>query len=199
MNHLAHLFLASPGSDSLLGNLSGDFVKGTLDGRFSSGIAGGILQHRRIDAFTDAHPAVAEFRRVIDAGHYGRIIADMFLDHFLAFTWSEWSSEPLPDFLRRVFGELDGREGEMPERLRRVYPAMRDHRWLESYATFDGIWTALYFLSRRVSREPRLEMWTYLLIHEREKLEAQFRSFMPDVIRFARDQAIFGSSASSCR
>ena len=152
MNHLAHLFLASPGSDSLLGNLSGDFVKGALDGRFSAGIARGILQHRRIDAFTDGHPAVSEFRRVIDAGHYGRIIADMFLDHFLAFTWSEWSSEPLRDFLERVFGELDVREGEMPERLRNVYPAMRDHRWLESYATFDGIWTALYFLSRRVSR-----------------------------------------------
>ena len=196
MNHLAHLFLASPGSDSLLGNLSGDFVKGALDGKVSAGIAQGIRQHRRIDAFTDRHPAVSQFRRVIGAGHYGSVIADMFLDHFLAFTWSDWSSEPLRDFLGRVFGVLDARVEEMPGRLRLVYPAMRDHRWLESYATFDGIWTALYYLSRRVSREPRLEMWTYLLIHERETLERQFRSFMPEVIRFA-SQTIDGSSASS--
>ena len=57
MNHLAHLFLAAPTAESLIGNLSGDFVKGAIGDRFPPGIAAGIAQHRRIDAFTDAHPS----------------------------------------------------------------------------------------------------------------------------------------------
>ncbi len=57
MNHLAHLFLAGDSAESLIGNLSGDFVKGILGDRFSPGIREGIAQHRSIDAFTDSHPA----------------------------------------------------------------------------------------------------------------------------------------------
>src|SRR5690242_14634083 len=71
MNHLAHLFLAAPTAESLIGNLAGDFVKGRIGDRFPPAIADGIAQHRRIDAFTDSHPSVAAFRRVLipDHGH----------------------------------------------------------------------------------------------------------------------------------
>jgi acyl carrier protein phosphodiesterase len=188
MNHLAHLFLASPGSDSLLGNLCGDFVKGSIDGRFSEGVRRGIAQHRHIDEFTDTHPAVTAFRRVIAAehGHYARVIADIFFDHFLVATWSDWSDETLEEFLHRVWTTLDPRQEEMPERLRRIYPRMRDDGWLQSYGTFDGVWTALYWISRRFSREPRLEFAAPLLIHERKELEHRFRQFFPEVIDYAR-------------
>ena len=37
-------------------------MKSRLDDRFAPGIRDGIRQHRRIDAFTDAHPRVAAFR-----------------------------------------------------------------------------------------------------------------------------------------
>lgn len=184
MNHLAHLFLASPGDDlALLGNLAGDFVKGPASGR----LAPGIMQHRRIDAFTDTHPQAGAFRRVVaaDHGHYARVIADIFLDHFLATEWSRFSPVPLPDFLSGVFARLDPFVDEMPGRLRVVYPMMRDDDWLSSYASIDGIWRALYFLSQRFSRQPRLEMATHLLIDAREALLDRFHRFMPDVIAHA--------------
>src|SRR5579885_1141988 len=78
MNYLAHLFLARDDAESLIGNLAGDFVKGPLRDRFTPGIRDGIMQHRHIDAFTDTHPQVAAFRRVLipDHGHYARIISD---------------------------------------------------------------------------------------------------------------------------
>jgi acyl carrier protein phosphodiesterase len=86
MNYLAHLFLAGDDAESLIGNLAGDFVKGALHDRFTPAIRQGIVKHRRIDAFTDSHPSVAAFRRVLipEHGHWSRVIADVFFDYFLA-------------------------------------------------------------------------------------------------------------------
>lgn len=188
MNHLAHLFLAAPTAESLLGNLSGDFVKGALNGRFPPGVAAGIMEHRRIDAFTDSHPEVAVIRRIIGSGHghYSRVISDMFLDHFLACRFEEYARESLPRFLRRTWATLDPHVDSMPGHLRHVYPIMRDEGWLPSYASFDGIWIALFNISRRFSRQPRLEIATPLLITNRQAMLDSFGRFMPDVIRYAK-------------
>jgi acyl carrier protein phosphodiesterase len=184
LNHLAHLFLAGDTAESLLGNLAGDFVKGPVRGE--TPIERGIVEHRRIDAFTDSHPEAGAFRRVIaeDHGHYARVIADIFLDHFLVTEWSSFSEEPLERFLERTFDTLDPHVGRMPGRLPQVYPHLRE--WLPSYGSIDGVWTSLFHLSRRFSRQPRLEQATHLLIDARPALLEHFHRFMPDVIRYAK-------------
>jgi acyl carrier protein phosphodiesterase len=188
MNHLAHLFLAGNTAESLLGNLSGDFVKGALGDRFPPGVRQGIVEHRRIDEFTDTHPSVAAFRRVIipEHGHYSRVISDVFFDHFLSSDWDDYTTETLDDFLRRIFTTLDPHIDEMPGHLRFVYPRMRDEGWLESYIDPDGIRIALRNLSRRFSRAPRLDAAVHLLTDARPELHARFREFFPDVIGFAK-------------
>jgi acyl carrier protein phosphodiesterase len=187
MNYLAHLFLAGDTAESLIGNLAGDFVKGPLCDRFPPAIAEGIRNHRRIDAFTDTHPAVAAFRHVLipEHGHYARVIADVFFDHFLATRWNDYSPEPLEAFLRRIFATMDTQTALMPERLAAVYPHMRDGRWFLSYRTLDGIHAALFHLSKRLSRQPQLETATRHLVDSREELEGRFREFFPDVTAFA--------------
>src|SRR5947208_319484 len=157
MNHLAHLFLAQPTAESLIGNLAGDFVKGRLGDRFPPAIADGIRHHRRVDAFTDAHPAVAAFRRVLipEHGHYARVISDMFFDHFLAVDFERWAGESLPSFLSRTYALIDPHVDELPGRLRVVYPRMRD--WLPPYATIEGMHIALTNLSCRLSRPPPVD------------------------------------------
>jgi acyl carrier protein phosphodiesterase len=187
MNHLAHLFLAGDTPESLLGNLAGDFVKGRLNGRFTPGIRAGILEHRRIDAFTDAHAEVGAFRRIIarEHGHYARVIADMFFDHFLANEWDAYSREPLTMFLEHVFRTLDARVEDMPEPLRRIYPRIRDEGWLLSYRQLDGIQSALFYMSRRFSRPVRLETAAHLLRDARPELLAHFRTAFPDIMAYA--------------
>lgn len=189
MNHLAHLFL--PGDVSpkrLAGNLAGDFVKGLLGDRFTPEMREGILQHRRIDAFTDSHPAVSAFRRVLipDHGHYARVIADMFLDHFLAARFDELAGESLHDFLARTFAAIDPLAPELPGMLRHLYPRIRDERWLESYGEISGIHLALANMSLRFSRRPQLETATRHLIDSRRELEHRFDQFFPDVLEYAR-------------
>lgn len=188
VNHLAHIFLAGDSDDSLLGNLAGDFVKGPLRGQFPPGVERGIAEHRRIDAYTDSHPQAGAIRRIVAAeqGHYARVIADIFLDHFLATEWRTYSAETLDRFLQRVFARLDPYQRSMPGRLRTIYPRLRDGRWLQSYATIDGVWTALFHISGRFSRKPRLEMATHLLIDARPALLDTFHRFMPDVIAHAK-------------
>ena len=188
MNHLAHLFLAGPTAESLIGNLSGDFVKGAIGDRFPPGIAAGIAQHRRIDAFTDAHPSVAAFRRVLtpEHGHYARVISDIFFDHFLACRFDELGGEPLDDFLARTFALIDPHAESLPGMLRFIYPRIRDERWLQSYRELDGIHGALTNISLRFSRRPRLETATRYLIDSRAELEGHFDAFFPEVVVLAR-------------
>jgi acyl carrier protein phosphodiesterase len=184
MNYLAHLFLADDDAESLIGNLAGDFVKGLLGERFTPGVRRGIQHHRRVDAFTDSHPAVAAFRRVLipEHGHYARVIADVFFDYFLTASWSRYSpGETREDFLSRVFATIDPHVDALPGDLRRVYPRMRDERWLQSYGEAGGVYLALSGLSRRLSRRPRLETATHHLVDSRAELERRFHQFFPEV------------------
>jgi acyl carrier protein phosphodiesterase len=189
VNHLAHLFLAGHSAESLIGNLAGDFVKGALGERFPSAIREGIAQHRRIDAFTDSHPSVAAFRRVLttEHGHYSRVIADMFFDHFLACRFDEYAGESLQSFLARTFATIDPHVEMLPGMLRVLYPRIRDEQWLQSYREVEGIRFALANMSRRFSRRPHLETAARHLVDSRAELERRFEEFMPDVIAFARE------------
>ena len=194
MNHLAHLFLAGDTPESLIGNLAGDFVKGPLHDRFAPAIRDGIMHHRRVDAFTDAHPSVAAFRRVLvpEHGHYARVIADMFFDHFLARRFDEYAGEPLESFLARTYALIDPYESELPGTLRWVYPRMRDEGWLQSYRDVESIHFALKNMSRRFSRRPQLETASRHLVDSRAELEHRFEEFFPEVMAFARN-AVAGS------
>lgn len=185
MNYLAHLFLAGDSAESMIGNLAGDFVKGPIRG--DDAISAGIRKHRKIDVYTDAHPSVAAFRRVLipDHGHYARVIADVFFDHFLANDFGRYSGETLEAFVARVHAALDPHAHELPGRLRLVYPYMRDQQWLLSYRDVAGIDLALTNLSRRLSRQPHLEAATHHLTDSRRELERRFHDFFPDVIEFS--------------
>jgi acyl carrier protein phosphodiesterase len=188
MNFLAHLFLAGDTPESLIGNLAGDFVKGPLHERFTPGIRAGIMAHRKIDSFTDTHPHVAAFRRVLipEHGHYARVIADVFLDHFLACHFDEFANEPLEAFIERTHATLDAHIDELPERLRDVYPWMRDQQWLLGYREIAGIELTLARMSGRIARRPDLASATRHLIGSRGELERRSRAFFPEVIAYAK-------------
>ncbi len=199
MNYLAHLFLAGTDADSLIGNLAGDFVKGRIGDDVPPGIAAGIRQHRRVDAFTDSHPAVAAFSRVLspEYGHYARVIADVFFDHFLAVDFRRYASEPLEAFLTRVYATIDPHADRLPGNLRIVYPRMRDEGWLASYQSIYGIRMALGGISHRLSRRPHFAPSVHFLedAGTRAELERLFREFFSEVISMTRESGV-GSRGS---
>ena len=188
MNYLAHLYLSEPNDDAWLGSLLGDFVKGPLDGRYGEDITRAIALHRKIDSFTDAHPVVlrSKSRVSADRRRYAGIMIDMFYDHFLAKYWHEFRDEPLGEFSARIYAILGQRHALLPERLQQMAPHMAQWNWLGSYAEVGSICTALNRMGQRLTRENRLLNSTDELVANYEQLEADFRAFLPEVLRFAR-------------
>ena len=70
MNYLAHLYFGRKSDASLVGNLMGDFAKGTekaLREKYPDAVVEGILMHRKIDAFTDEHRLFKESRILLSS------------------------------------------------------------------------------------------------------------------------------------
>ena len=86
MNYLAHIYLSNEEEEITLGNFIADGVKGKKYVQFPLGIQQGILLHRAIDSFTDAHPIVRKSTKRLHKkyGHYSGVIVDILYDHFLA-------------------------------------------------------------------------------------------------------------------
>ncbi len=191
MNYLGHLYLSPPGEDALLGSLLGDFVKGPIANRYPGPVARAIALHRRLDAYTDSHPAVRLSKSRMSAARrrYAGIMIDLFYDHFLARHWDEFHEEPLRVFSTRVYQMLDRRRDELPERLQRMVPSMVRWDWFGSYAEVESIHGALNRISQRLKRvNPLIDSADELLEHYAD-LEADFRRFLPEARAFVSQQS----------
>jgi acyl carrier protein phosphodiesterase len=189
MNFLAHLFLSGPAAratyaDVLVGNFIADSVPGKQVENYPPAVQAGIRLHRAIDTFTDQHPAVRRSTQRLRAAGYGKyagVISDMFLDHFLARGFPEFSAESLVDFTQRVYALLTARQAEMPPRVQQFLPHLTRHNWLLGYAQFEGISRALAGLSRRAIAGSGMETAVVELQANYAEYEADFREFFPQL------------------
>jgi acyl carrier protein phosphodiesterase len=189
MNFLAHLYLADRRPDALLGSLMGDFVKGPLQGRFPPELTRALSQHRKVDAFTDAHPMVRVSRARMPPARrrFAGIMVDVFYDHFLALQWEDYADQPLEAFAHEVYALLRTREAILPERLRRIAPLMAQFDWLTSYRRVEAVHVALDRMGERLKRGNALLGAGSELMANYAGLEADFRAFFPELVRFARE------------
>ena len=189
MNFLAHLFLSgSPAvpvyADLLAGNFIADSVPGKQLETYPPAVQTGIRLHRAIDTYTDQHSVVRRATQRLRAAGYGKyagVISDMFLDHFLARYFAEFSEESLADFARRVYALLTARQAEMPARVQHFLPYLTQHNWLLGYVHLEGIAKALAGLSRRASAGSGMETAVAELKANYEAYEADFREFFPQL------------------
>lgn len=191
MNFLAHLYLAPDDDDALLGSLMGDFVKGPLHGAYAPGIERALILHRRIDAFTDAHPVVRRSRWRVHPTRrrFAGILVDMFYDHYLARDWTRYAAQPLEQFARRVYDLLHARRDAMPARLRMIVPYMTEQDWLSSYRRVDAIEHAIERIGQRLKRGNPLLGAGADLTGNYADLAEDFEEFFPQLIAFARAEA----------
>ena len=107
MNFLGHLVLAEDNDDSRIGNYLGDFVKGNearINELYPGKIAEGIINHRRVDQFTDAHSAVISAIALMKpfSGKFAPIVIDILMDYYLIKHWKKFTAA---DFQRK-FGAI---------------------------------------------------------------------------------------------
>ncbi|HCX88427.1 MAG TPA: DUF479 domain-containing protein, partial [Gammaproteobacteria bacterium] len=121
MNTLAHLYLSGDDPELILGNFIGDSVRGDEFSQLEQRVQQGVMLHRKIDRFTDGHPVFRQISALMrkDFGRYCSVVADVFLDHFLAREWERFDSRPLEDYTRWIHQILARRIDTCPERSRR--------------------------------------------------------------------------------
>lgn len=188
MNYLAHAWLARHSDDAILGGLLGDFVFGQSvlrDWRPSVRVE--IVRHRRIDRYTDDHPAVVEARTLFGGlRRYAGIVLDVYFDHCLARDWWRWNDASLEAFTDRVYRVLREHREELPPRLQAVAPRMAAHDWLGSYAQRENVDHAVHGIATRLSRNgERLVDCLDVLRANEAAVDAAFEAFFPDLLAAA--------------
>ncbi|RMF55556.1 MAG: DUF479 domain-containing protein, partial [Calditrichaeota bacterium] len=177
-------YFAEPTPESLIGNLLPDFLSGPPEKHLlSQPILKGMDLHRKIDAFTDAHPVVLRSqRRLNDQYRLVRgIIIDMFFDHFLAANWAEFHHVSLKRYSEQVYGVFEEHRGLLPPRLARILPYMIKDNWLYSYQSLEGIEMALSRMSTRLTRKIELEKSVDVLRMNYNDFKNDFYLFFPEL------------------
>jgi acyl carrier protein phosphodiesterase len=188
MNWLAHLLLSEPTDEFRIGNLLPDMVP--LNGLtgLPPGFLRGVNCHRRIDAFTDAHPVVRRSIGRLESRHrrFGGIIVDLFYDHFLAQDWAAYSRLPLERFTEEVYAAFVRQRRWIPAPAVPVLEAMSEGNWLCSYREREGVRIALNRIGARLKKPQQLgEAVADLELHH-DALLGDFQQFLPELLAHVR-------------
>jgi acyl carrier protein phosphodiesterase len=192
MNFLAHFHLAWPDPGLVAGGLEGDYRKGLLRGELPRNIESGVRLHRAIDAYTDAHPVIAQLKRQFPAGlrRYAGILIDLSFDHFLSVHWARFSDITLEEFSHKVYSTLSDNGPHLSDGSRRMLGRLIEHDILGLYGDWDTIPASAERIGRRFRREnPFLDIGA-ALAGERGRLEHAFLSFYPDLQVYSNELQI---------
>lgn len=190
MNYLGHAVLSFGNGGILTGNMIGDYVKGRLAlEQYPEEIKKGILLHRKIDSFTDAHPATQR-AKIWFREHYGLYagaLMDTLYDHFLANDAKYFSSHTdLLSFTQKTYEQLAGNTQYFPERFAAMFPHMQEHNWLYGYRTLQGVQRSLQGLFRRASHMPAPDIAYQTFVTYYYQLAQCYYELMDDVVKFVK-------------
>jgi len=184
MNYLAHMFLSDDTPLSMLGNFLGDFVKGSVEGKFQQEIVDGIMHHRRIDHFTDSNSIVSSSKKLISEARcrFSGIIIDVLYDHFLARNWNLYSKICFDDFIEIVYKNLYSHRKGIPSTAELCIEKMLKEDWLRSYGSLEGIDKTFKRISERLKRKNNLCSAIEDLEMNYHVLNTHFLLFFPRLI-----------------
>ena len=186
MNYLSHIFLS--GEDELLkiGNFMGDAVHGKKYLLLHETIQKGIILHRAIDTFTDAHPVFRKSKHRLhqNYGHYSGIIIDIFYDYFLSKNWSQYSNVALNDCILIFYKSLQEHYHLLNEKTQELVPYMITQNWLGSYGTKEGIALTLKRMDYRFKNQSNMQLAIKELNEFEAEFEAEFKEFFDEIIVF---------------
>ncbi|MES2804618.1 MAG: ACP phosphodiesterase [Bacteroidota bacterium] len=192
MNFLAHIYLSGDNDLIKIGNFMADGIRGKHFESYPLEIQKGIILHRAIDTFTDAHPIFRKSTKRLHEKyhHYAGVIVDVFYDHFLAKNWNKYSDEKLDDFVARFYQSLHDNHINLSERTKGMMPYMIEHNWLVSYQTVEGINRILTQMDQRTKNESKMRFATNELSEFYPEFEEEFTNFFQELILFSNTKII---------
>jgi len=181
VNFLAHLVLSPGGEKIMAGNFFADQVKGHAWQYLEEEYAQGVLLHRRIDTFVDAHPLVREAKQLLDPrfGLFKGVLLDVFWDHFLARDLDLHSGLSLIPFVDHAHQTLTAHAPYFHPRAAHLVEAMKRGHWLTGYAHLSSVDTILKQMSARFPHANPMGQGLEALEASYDPLERIFCEFWP--------------------
>lgn len=188
MNFLAHIYLSFNDPEITLGNFFADHIRGNKFKHLPIKVQKGILLHRNIDTFTDAHPITKQSSKRLhkNYSHYSRVIVDIYYDHFLAKNWSEYCEVPLNEFVNEFYTLLEENYELLPLSTKRMMPYMIADNWLYNYSNLEGISRVLNGMNRRTNNRSKMNFAIVDLEKYYGEFEKEFTDFFKELITFSR-------------
>lgn len=187
MNFLAHIYLSGNNKQITIGNFIADGIRGKKYLKYPKDIQTGILLHRQIDTFTDAHKTVRVSTKRLhkNYGHYSGVIVDILYDHFLAKNWNQYSNVPLAEYIEDFYTNLQDNFEILPSRIQKMMPYMISDNWLLSYASIEGIAKVLDGMNRRTQNRSQMNLAINELQEFYNDFEDEFTHFFDELIHFS--------------
>lgn len=150
----------------------------------------GILLHREIDTYTDAHEIVRISKRRLHERyrHYDGVIIDIFYDHYLAKNWKNYSQIPLDVYVDSVYNLLQKNFTILPQKTQEMLPYMIEYNWLYNYQFAKGIQEVLNGMNRRTNGKSHMNLATEDLLEHYTIFENDFTTFFEDLRTFSHQK-----------
>jgi acyl carrier protein phosphodiesterase len=179
MNFLAHIYLSGTNDLIKIGNFMADGIRGNDYLHFPEEVKKGILLHRYIDTFTDAHPIYRKSKHRLHEkyGHYAGVIMDIVYDHFLAKNWNNYSDENLEDYAANFYKTLENNYDILTTKTQNLLPYMIERNWLVSYASIAGLEMILFQMDYRTKHRANMHEAIVELEQFYIEFEAEFTLF----------------------
>lgn len=186
MNYLAHVLLSKSDIDYQLGNLLTDTLKGKVWQGATQAHIDGIIMHKKIDKFTDAHPVFDRARDRLGEGYLRGVVIDIAFDHFLSKHWQTFVRMSLADFIATFYAATASQRNTLPPKAQMFIAHIVSDDVLSRYGDFDDLIDAFARVDKRLSakllaKESMSEHFPVLAANY-EEIETDFLAFFPDLM-----------------
>ena len=188
MNHLAHIVLSGDEPRMQVGGLLGDFWRGALSPEWPEALARGVMLHRHVDTWTDAHPVLARTRALFPPPfrRYAGILLDVWFDHLLARDFIRLTGVPLEEVAQCAYAALREETTPLPAAFTLFAARLERQRGLERSTDLDYIEGVLERIAMRLARSNPVASALPVLESLATPVARAFEEFWPELSRYAQ-------------
>lgn len=190
MNFLGHIYLSGDDDQLIIGNFIADCVKGKKYLDYPEGIQKGILLHRSIDSFTDNNIHIQQIKTLLRPTYklYSGVVTDLFVDHYLASNWLNFSKKPLKEYSEEVYKIFQLNYEILPAKIQGFLSNLIERNRLLSYSEISGVEEALMIMAYKTSLPGKSAEAIKILKGNYDELKTLSLQFITEVSSFTKTE-----------
>ncbi len=190
MNFLGHIYLSGDDDQLIIGNFIADCVKGKKYLDYPEGIQKGILLHRSIDSFTDNNIHIQQIKTLLRPTYklYSGVVTDLFVDHYLAANWLNFSKKPLKEYSEEVYKIFQLNYEILPAKIQGFLSNLIERNRLLSYSEISGVEEALMIMAYKTSLPGKSAEAIKILRGNYDELKTLSLQFVTEVSSFTKTE-----------